>query len=77
MQALNNDQRRETVNTRQRFEALREARRRLFDYRGSMVWSQSKGAEYLLRSSDDTASAGNAPTVSLTPREELLYDSLS
>lgn len=53
MQALNNDQRRETVNTRQRYEALQGAKTRLRHYRGSMVWSATKGTDYLLRSAYD------------------------
>jgi hypothetical protein len=52
---LNNDQRRELINTRQRFEALRAAATRFAAYRGSMVWSSSKGADYLLRSFYDEA----------------------
>lgn len=47
---LNSDQRRETVNTRQRFEALRDAETRRMGFRGSMVWEESKGREYLMRS---------------------------
>ncbi|MGB5087412.1 MAG: nucleotidyltransferase domain-containing protein [Methylocystis silviterrae] len=57
MQDFNNDQRREMVNTRQRFEAWRAAALRLVDYRGSMVWSPTKGIDYLLRSSYDRTSA--------------------
>lgn len=49
-QELNNDQRREIVNTRQRFETWREARMRLDGYRGSMVWAKTKGSTYLRRS---------------------------
>lgn len=47
---LNSDQRRELVNTRQRFEALHEAETRRVGFRGSMVWEESKGREYLMRS---------------------------
>lgn len=47
---LNNDQRRETVNTRQRFQAWRSAVDRERSYRGSMVWSETAGVRYLLRS---------------------------
>jgi hypothetical protein len=47
---LNVDQRRETINTQQRFEALREAEQSARGYRGSMTWSQTKGRQYLLRS---------------------------
>jgi len=44
----NKDQRREMVNTRQRFETLRNAALRVAAYRGSMVWSQTNGADHLL-----------------------------
>lgn len=47
---LNNDQRRETVNSRQRYQGLQEAKVRAQGYRGSMVWSKIKGREYLIRS---------------------------
>lgn len=47
---LNNDQRREVVNTRQRFQAWRNAQDRERGFRGSMVWDETKGHEYLLRS---------------------------
>lgn len=52
-QHLNNDQRREIVNTQQRYAAYREARTRAGGYRGSMVWNEIKGREYLVRSSYD------------------------
>lgn len=52
---LNNDQRREVVNTIQRFQAWREAERASYSYRGSMVWSETKGTDYLLRSYYDEA----------------------
>lgn len=51
MREFDNDQRREVINTRQRFAAFREAKQRLRGYRGSMVWSASKGTDYLLHSS--------------------------
>jgi hypothetical protein len=47
---LNNDQRREMVNSRQRFDAWRNALRRERGYRGSMTWEKSKGHVYLIRS---------------------------
>ena len=50
---LNPDQRREAINTSQRYQALRDARARVRDCRGSMVWSSTKGHEYLLRSTYD------------------------
>jgi hypothetical protein len=49
-QELNGDQRREVVNTRQRYAAYREAEVQAEEYRGSMVWSQIQGRDYLLRS---------------------------
>lgn len=52
-QELNNDQRREAVNTTQRYAAYCEAKARLDSFRGSMVWAASKGREYLVRSSYD------------------------
>jgi hypothetical protein len=54
-QELNNDQRREAVNSQQRYAAYREAAARLHAYRGSMVWNEIKGREYLLRSAYDKA----------------------
>ena len=48
---LNNDQRREFVNTQQRFAAWQDAHERLLDTRGSMVWQTKKGTDYLMRSS--------------------------
>lgn len=50
IQELNGDQRREAVNSRQRFDAWVAARSRADGYRGSMVWAKSKGIEYLRRS---------------------------
>jgi len=47
---FNNDQRREAVNTRQRFQAWQNAIQRQRGYRGSMVWGETAGEEYLLRS---------------------------
>lgn len=49
-QELNGDQRREVVNTQQRYAAYRQAEDRSKGYRGSMVWTEIKGREYLLRS---------------------------
>lgn len=47
---LNGDQRREMVNTQQRYAACREAEDRAKEYRGSMVWSHVQGRDYLVRS---------------------------
>jgi hypothetical protein len=63
---LNADQRREVVNTRQRFQALQAARARSRSYRGSMVWSQSRGNDYLLHAGYDKT--GRRRQVSLGPR---------
>lgn len=47
---LNADQRREVVNTQQRYAAWQDADARAKTYRGSMVWSKVKGRNYLIRS---------------------------
>ncbi|MEO3999603.1 nucleotidyltransferase domain-containing protein [Mesorhizobium sp. CAU 1732] len=47
---LNNDQRREKVNSEQRFAAYRAAVSRAGRYRGSFVWQEVKGETYLARS---------------------------
>jgi hypothetical protein len=52
-QELNSDQRREAVNTRQRYAAFREAQAQADAYRGSMIWNEIKGREYLIRSHYD------------------------
>lgn len=62
---LNNDQRREMVNTRQRYQAWRAAADREYGYRGSMVWDESNGRRYLLRSFYNEA--GNRRQKSLGP----------
>lgn len=46
---VNSDQRRELVNTRQRFDAWRQARLKLDSFRGSMNWVMRREKEYLLR----------------------------
>jgi hypothetical protein len=65
-QELNADQRREAVNTQQRYAAYREARERAKAYRGSMVWSEIKGRDYLVRSHYDKS--GVRRQTSLGPR---------
>lgn len=65
-QELNNDQRREVVNTQQRYAAFRDAKARLAACRGSMVWNEVKGTEYLVRSGYDKA--GIRRQTSLGPR---------
>ena len=54
-QELDSDQRREAVNTQQRYAAYREAVERANAYRGSMVWTRIKGRDYLVRSYYDTS----------------------
>lgn len=63
---LNADQRREVVNTQQRFQALKAARARSNSYRGSMVWSRSRGNDYLLHAGYDKT--GRRRQVSIGPR---------
>ncbi len=65
-QELNNDQRREAVNTQQRYAAYREVKARLDTYDGSMVWNEIKGHQYLVRSFYDKA--GIRRQSSLGPR---------
>lgn len=48
--ALNNDQRREKVNSDQRFAALEQAKRRASGFRGSLVWHTVGNVEHLMRS---------------------------
>jgi hypothetical protein len=54
-QELDNDQRREQVNTGQRYAAWREAKARAESYRGSLVWHEMKGEVYLVRSYYDAS----------------------
>ena len=63
---LNPDQRREAINTRQRFNDWRDALARHQACRGSMVWAQTKGHDYLLRSAYDKQ--GQRRQTSLGPR---------
>jgi hypothetical protein len=65
-QELNPDQRREAVNTRQRYAAYREAVGRALSFRGSMVWTVTNGHEYLVRSHYEAA--GVRRQTSLGPR---------
>jgi hypothetical protein len=73
---LNNDQRREAVNNRQRYAAYLEAKAQLQTYRGSMSWSEIKGRQYLVRSAYDKSgirrqsSIGpRSPEIEATKRE--------
>jgi hypothetical protein len=54
-QELNNDQRREMVNSQQRLQAMREAKSAWDAQRGSLTWIVSKAREYLVRSYYDKA----------------------
>jgi hypothetical protein len=65
-QELSADQRRESVNTQQRYAAYREAIERATGFRGSMVWNEIKGGEYLVRSHYDPS--GIRRQTSLGPR---------
>ncbi len=67
IQELNNDQRREAVNSRQRYDAWRSARAKLDQFKGSMVWTSDKGGQYLVRSAYDPKS-GLRRQKSLGPR---------
>jgi hypothetical protein len=77
-QELNNDQRREAINAQQRYTTQREAKARLDSFRGSMVWSQSKGREYLVRSHYNQAGirrqSSLGPRAPETERIKLEYD---
>lgn len=63
---LNLDQRRESINTQQRYQAWRETTARARSARGSMTWATVKGRDYLVRSSYDTF--GRRRQSSLGPR---------
>lgn len=52
---LSSDQRREAVNTAQRFAAWREAKAHAAGFRGSLVWHRTEGGDYLTRSYYDAA----------------------
>lgn len=51
---LNNDQRREKINSDQRFSALLEARKKAQSFRGSLVWHTVNGIDHLMRSYYDS-----------------------
>jgi hypothetical protein len=54
---LNNDQRREKVNSDQRFAALKDAHRKAKSFRGSLVWHTVNGIDHLMRSYYNSAGA--------------------
>ena len=56
LEQLSGDQRREFVNTRQRFDAFLEAQLRSDGYRGSMSFATVGGSDYLIRSFYDPKS---------------------
>ncbi len=68
-QELNSDQRREVVNTQQRYAAYREAEDRAKGYRGSMVWAKIKGREYLVRSRYDKSGVRRQTSLGLRLKE--------
>lgn len=68
-QELNNDQRREAINTQQRYAAYREAKAKADAYRGSMVWRTIKGRQYLLRSSYDKSGIRRQSSIGLRSPE--------
>ena len=63
---LNPDQRREAINTQQRFQAWRELAARHWLNRGSMVWSTTRGHSYLMRAAYNKR--GTRVQFSLGPR---------
>ena len=65
---LNPDQRREAINTQQRYGQLRQAAGRARELRGSMVWSTVKGRDYLIRAHYDRQ--GRRRQTSLGQRNE-------
>jgi hypothetical protein len=50
---LNGDQRRESINTYQRFASWKSAKEEADRFKGSMVWAEDKGSQYLARSDYD------------------------
>jgi hypothetical protein len=68
-QELNNDQRREAVNTRQRYAAYQEAQAKADAYRGSMVWNTIKDHQYLVRSSYDKSGIRRQSSIGLRSPE--------
>lgn len=54
---LNNDQRREKVNSDQRFTALKDSQRKAKSFRGSLVWHTVNGIDHLMRSYYDSTGA--------------------
>lgn len=70
---LNPDQRREKVNSDQRYQALLNARGALAGYRGSLVWHGSDGSQRLMRSYYDRSGARRQKTLGArSPQTEAL-----
>lgn len=70
-QELNSDQRREAINSQQRYSAYREAKTRADKYRGSMVWNEIGGRKYLVRSHYDKAGIRRQTSLGLhSPKTE-------
>ncbi len=63
------DQQRETINTRQRYDALEAANLRAHNFRGSMFWKKKGEREYLVRSRGDPVT-GKSLQKSLGVRSE-------
>ena len=68
-QELNGDQRREIVNTGQRYAAYREAETRAAGYRGSMLWADIKDREYLVRSHYDKSGVRRQTSLGIRSKE--------
>jgi hypothetical protein len=68
-QELNGDQRREVVNSQQRYAAYRQAAERAKGYRGSMTWTEIKGHEYLIRSHYDKSGVRRQTSLGLRSKE--------
>jgi hypothetical protein len=70
---LNGDQGRELINSRQRFAAWRNAVARERGYRGSMVWADVSGHEYLVKSYYDEKNLRRQKSLGRrTPKTEAL-----
>lgn len=70
LRELDHDQGRETVNTRQRFDSLVAAERKLSEFKGSMTWAVEGTNEYLVRSAYDSKT-GIRRNRSLGPRSPM------
>jgi hypothetical protein len=66
---FNNDQRREKVNSEQRWAAWEDAKIRADGFRGSLVWHEVKGAVYLTRSYYDGGGRRRQKVVGLRNQE--------